>query len=275
MSKAYSVRRPFLAFLSGAVVGILGGLIGLGGAEFRLPILITLFALYPHRAVRFNLLVSFITLLFAAATRLGFQTGAELSAYADVACAMIAGGMVAALIGASQLARISGHRLMRIISALLLLIAALLLAEIALQDAVLPSIPDNTMLRAALGVVAGLGIGAVSSLLGVAGGEFIIPVLMFGFGADIKTAGTLSLIISLPIVAVGVLKHRRTGYYRSGDVLTYLVLPMGVGSIVGALAGGVLSGYFVPHGIKALLAIVLAVSSAKLWRTHKVRTGAP
>lgn len=275
MSKAYSVRRPFLAFMSGAVVGILGGLIGLGGAEFRLPILITLFALYPHRAVRFNLLVSFITLLFAAATRLGFQTGAELSAYADVACAMIAGGMIAALIGASKLARLSSDRLMRITSALLLLIAALLLAEVALQDAVLPSVPDNTMLRAALGVVAGLGIGAVSSLLGVAGGEFIIPVLMFGFGADIKTAGTLSLIISLPIVAAGVIKHRRTGYYRSADVLTYLVLPMGAGSIVGALAGGVLSAHFVPHGIKALLAIVLAVSSAKLWRTHKARTGAP
>lgn len=31
------------AFLGGAAIGALGGLIGLGGAEFRLPLLISLF----------------------------------------------------------------------------------------------------------------------------------------------------------------------------------------------------------------------------------------
>jgi len=39
-------------------------------------------------------------------------------------------------------------------------------------------------------------IGLVSSVLGVAGGELIVPTLVFGFGADIKTAGTASLLIS-------------------------------------------------------------------------------
>ena len=33
-----------LATLSAAVIAVLGGLIGLGGAEFRLPVLIGLFA---------------------------------------------------------------------------------------------------------------------------------------------------------------------------------------------------------------------------------------
>jgi hypothetical protein len=37
-------KRHGVAFLAGGVIGTLGGLIGLGGAEFRLPLLITLFA---------------------------------------------------------------------------------------------------------------------------------------------------------------------------------------------------------------------------------------
>jgi uncharacterized membrane protein YfcA len=47
----YPIRRPLAAFAAGAAIALLGGLIGLGGAEFRLPVLIAVFALYPHRAI--------------------------------------------------------------------------------------------------------------------------------------------------------------------------------------------------------------------------------
>ena len=60
--RVYAVRRPLAAFFAGAAVGLLGGLIGLGGAEFRLPLLIAVFGLYPQRAVRINLLISLATL---------------------------------------------------------------------------------------------------------------------------------------------------------------------------------------------------------------------
>ena len=121
-------------------------------------------------------------------------------------------------------------------------------------------------MRAGVGLVAGLFVGAVSSLLGVAGGEFIIPILIFIFGADIKTAGTLSLLISLPVVAVGVAKHRLTGHYRSREVMTYLVLPMSAGSVIGAIVGGFLSSATPTNALKIVLAVVLATSAFKLWR---------
>jgi|SRR5262245_18795993 len=57
--RLYPIRRPLAALLAGASVALLGGLIGLGGAEFRLPLLIAVFALYPHRAIRINLLITF------------------------------------------------------------------------------------------------------------------------------------------------------------------------------------------------------------------------
>ena len=60
--RLYSFRRPLAAFFAGAAVAVLGGLIGLGGAEFRLPLLIAVFERHPQRAVRINLLVSLPTL---------------------------------------------------------------------------------------------------------------------------------------------------------------------------------------------------------------------
>ena len=75
----------------------------------------------------------------------------------------------------------------------------------------------------------------------MAGGEFIIPILIFVFGADIKTAGTASVLISIPVVLTGVTRHWLTGHYRSQSMLAYLVLPMSIGSLIGAVIGG----YFV------------------------------
>ena len=59
------------------------------------------------------------------------------------------------------------------------------------------------------GVVAGLVIGVVASLLGVAGGELLIPTLVLLFGADIKLAGSLSLAVSLPTMLVGFARYSR------------------------------------------------------------------
>jgi uncharacterized protein len=76
-------------------------------------------------------------------------------------------------------------------------------------------------------------VGAVSSLLGVAGGELIIPILMFIFGADIRTAATASVLISTPVVLTGIARQWLAGTYRSRSMLSFLVLPMSLGSAEG------------------------------------------
>ena len=55
-----------LAFDAGAVIGVLGGMIGLGGAEFRLPLLIGVFGFVALAAVILPLLV---TLLLASSVK--------------------------------------------------------------------------------------------------------------------------------------------------------------------------------------------------------------
>ena len=66
------VDRPVMAFGWGAVIGTLGGLIGLGGAEFRLPVLIGLFRFAALEAIILNKAMS----LVVVASALPFRAGA-------------------------------------------------------------------------------------------------------------------------------------------------------------------------------------------------------
>ena len=90
------------------------------------------------------------------------------------------------------------------IAVMLVLIAGvLLLGHDATTGAALVTGPAQII----AGVVFGFGIGVVASLLGVAGGELLIPTLVLLFGADIKLAGSLSLAVSLPTMIVGFTRY--------------------------------------------------------------------
>lgn len=267
-ASSFHADRPVLAFACGAAVGVLGGLIGLGGAEFRLPLLIGLFALAAHQAVRVNLLVSFATVSAAVVARFGFSSFPDLVPLLPEIGAVTLGAVAAAWFGAGLLARLSKATLTRLIAGLLALVGAVLLAEAAFGLNAGDGLPRDGWLRPMVGVAAGLGIGLVSSLLGVAGGEFIIPTMMLAFGADVRTAGTASLLISLPTVAVGVLRFQVQGAYREPHVLRSLILPMALGSAAGAIIGAALLPFAPTAALKLALGLILGVSAYKLARKH-------
>jgi uncharacterized membrane protein YfcA len=246
-------------------VAILGGLIGLGGAEFRLPILIAVFALYPHRAVRINLLISLATLVMSAVSRLSFVHTTNVADYRVEIIGMLAGGITAAWFGAAYLSRIPKSRIMGVIAVLLLGTAGLLAIETMVSGIAWTLLDRDSIWRAPAAVIAGLVVGTISSLLGVAGGEFIIPMLIFAFGVDIRTAGTASVLIGIPVVVTGVVRHWATGHYRSQSMLVYLVLPMCIGSFAGAMIGGYLAAWAPTDALRLVLAAILGLSAVKLW----------
>lgn len=77
------------------------------------------------------------------------------------------------------------------------------------------------------------------------------------FGVDIKIAGTVSLLISLPTVLIGVSKHASNKMYNDKNDFPALILPMGIGSIIGAFAGAVLVFIVSSQAIKLLLGFLL------------------
>ena len=179
---------------------------------------------------------------------------------------MVAGVVSAAYLGTALVHRVSERLLEQVILVFLLLIGSALVVEAFLPQEVPGLLPDGTAIRVAAVTLFGLAVGLVSSLLGVAGGELIIPALVFGFGADIKTAGTASLLVSLPTVAVGVLRHRRLGAFEERRDLTATVAPMGAGSVVGAVAGGLMVGIVPAPALKLLLGVILIVSAVRIFR---------
>ena len=268
-AKTQEVRRsPVAALLYGAPIGLLGGLIGLGGAEFRLPVLAGVFRYPARRTVALNLAISLITVLSALLIRGGTLSLAPLLGLLPVVVAMIAGAVSAAYVGTALVHRVSERLLERAILVFLVVIGTALIVEAFLPQDVPELLPDVFWVRVVAAVVFGLGIGLVSSLLGVAGGELIIPTLVFAFGAGIKTAGTASLLISLPTVAVGVLRHRRLGAFSEREDLTRTVAPMGVGSVVGAVVGGLFVGVIPAAALKLVLGLILIVSTVRIFRGH-------
>jgi uncharacterized membrane protein YfcA len=266
MEKNGPRRSSRSALLYGVPIGLLGGLIGLGGAEFRLPILAGVFRYGARRAVALNLAISLITVVSALLIRAGTLSFAPLVALLPVAVAMTAGAVSAAYLVTALVHRVSEHLLERFIMIFLVAIGTALIVEAFLPREVPGLLPDELLVRLLAAVLFGLGIGLVSSLLGVAGGELIIPTLVFAFGADIKAAGTLSLLISLPTVAVGVVRHRKLGAFSDREDLKQTVVPMGAGSVVGAVLGGLLVGIVPADALKVLLGVILIWSAVRIFR---------
>ena len=264
-----ATRSPWQACAGGAAVGALGGLIGLGGAEFRLPLLLGWFGIRARRAVPLNLLVSLVTIVAALIGRALALDATALPAHLVEILTIGTGAMAAAWIGAGWLAGMSDHLLERIIAVVLLAMAVVLIAEGALPLAPAFDLTGDPAVRVAVGLACGVAIGLVSSLLGVAGGELIIPVLILLFGVDVKTAGTASLIISLPTVAAGLVRHWRRDAFDDPAPLREVAAPMALGSIVGASLGAALAGLVPAGALKLALGVVLGISALGLYRRSR------
>ena len=119
--------------------------------------------------------------------------------------------------------------------------------------ALVPAMPGWQIVA---GVALGLCIGTASTFLGVAGGELLIPTLILVFGADIHTAGSAVLFISIPTVCMGLFRYSRMGLLPGRSTLVRIGLPMGIESLVGAAAGGAFAGSTSAEVLKLLLGLM-------------------
>lgn len=266
-----TVRCPYFqkAFGWCVPIGGLGGLVGLGGGEFRLPVLMYAIGFDARSAVPLNLLVSLVTLAFSMLIRSRSVSTAAILPFLPEVLGLAAGGILSAFYGVRLVQKLTSRRLVQTISILLAGLGVLMLAEVVHPFGYAAILPDAASAHVAAGFTIGIGIGLVSSILGVAGGELLIPTLMFIFGADIKTAGSASILISLGVVLTGILRYWRLGAIPSGRGAQRLTAAMSVGSIVGALLGGLAVAYAPAGALKVLLGCVLLAAAAKTIASHR------
>jgi uncharacterized membrane protein YfcA len=262
-SASSSSRHRSSAFAGGAIIGALGGLIGLGGAEFRLPLLIGLFRFAALEAVILNKAMSLVVVATALPFRAGTVPFASIAANWPIVVNLLAGSLLGAWFGAGWATRLKSETLYKVIAALLVAMAIVLVFG---HDANVRHPLLTGMAQIIAGVAVGFLIGVVASLLGVAGGELLIPTLVLLFGADIKLAGSLSLAVSLPTMLVGFTRYSRDQSFSVLGRNKAFLLIMAGGSIVGTFIGGLLLDV-VPNGVLLpALAIILLISAVKVWR---------
>ncbi len=268
-SSALANGTKTLALGSGAAVGVLGGLIGLGGGEFRLPILTAIFGYAVRQAVPLNLVISLVTLVAALAIRSQTLSLSAVAPHVVEVMALGIGGILGARWSAQLLTRLSDHRLEQAVAVLLAAVGALLIAEACLPGEPAALVSGNAASLIVSGVALGIAIGMVAALLGVAGGELLIPTLMLIYGADIRSAGTASLMISIVTMLSGVWRYHRLDALPDKRSLQTVAVPMGLGSIIGAIVGGLLVGLLPIAGLKVVLgSVLIAAASKPLWRTR-------
>ena len=176
---------------------------------------------------------------------------------------LLAGSLLGAWFGAGWATRLSSKSLYRVIAVLLVVIAAVLLFG---HNAATTGAIFRGLTQVVVGVIAGFAIGVVASLLGVAGGELLIPTLILLFGVDIKLAGSLSLAVSLPTMIVGFARYSQDQSFSVLRNNRRFVLLMAVGSIVGSVIGGQLLSVIPAAVLIPLLVAILLASAVKIWR---------
>lgn len=255
--------RP-AAFGGGAVIGALGGLIGLGEAEFRLPLLIGLFGFLALQAVILNKAMSLAVVITALPARLVAVPLSVLAPHWPVIVNLLVGSLVGAWAGASWATRLRSATLHKVLAALLVLMAAALVWTHVTPSSQSLELPAPVL--AVVGIVAGFAIGAVAAVMGVAGGELLIPTIVLLYGIDIKIAGSLSLAVSLPTMLVAFTRYSRDQAFTVLRGNSLFVIAMTAGSIAGTLAGALLLGVIPNLILIPTLALLLLLSAIKLWR---------
>lgn len=213
-----------LGGVSGSVVGMTLGLFGGGGSILAVPLMMYLVGVpSPHVAIG--------TSAFAVAANAGTNL-IDHARRGNVRwrCAGLfsAAGVVGALVGSTIGKAIDGQKLLLLFSALMLVIAGVMLRR---RRAVQSAFADCTLKSAPRVMGAGAGAGAFAGFFGIGGGFLIVPGLIACTGMPLLTAIGSSLVA---VTAFGL--TTTLSYALSG----YVDWPLAAIFMAGGLLGGVL-----------------------------------
>lgn len=191
-----------------------------------------------------------------------FQLGLLNVHSVNIALIMSATSIIGAYIGALLTDKIPEKPLKRLLAVFLIIIGLKIGLEPFIEIPVAFNLTLGFVEEALITALIGLAIGVVSGTLGVAGGEFRIPALIYIFSLDIVAAGTASLLVAIPTVASGFLKHQNMGHMNRNA--TIIALVMGVGSVIGAFLGASYAGVVEKDILKMLLGAILVLATVRM-----------
>ncbi len=247
-------RSDLVAGIAAFPIGVVAGVTGVGGGEYRAPVLLGLL-----RNVRWTIAANLL-----AGALIGLSTATLRGAFSEplgtllLAAAMVVASMPGAYFGA-VVARRTPSKWLKLLLAGILVATAL---RLLLFESPVPGPFSFGPAQAALGLLIGFGIGVISGLLGVAGGEYRIPALILIFGLPAIAAGTISSLVSVPQQVVGFLKHRQMGQ-ATRKTLRLAVIMGGVG-IAGVGLGVALLHRTTDATVTRVLAFLMLLAAGRI-----------
>lgn len=235
--------------LIGAIIGMVGG----GGAVLAVPVLVYAVGLDVHEATTVSL----------AVVAAGATTGAIGQARRGMVCWTSAAWFAASAAAGSVLGTIAngavgGATLLLLFSGVMLLAARATWQRAGVPACAAAGCPEA---RAAILVPVGLGVGALTGLVGVGGGFVVVPALALGLSFGMREAMATSMVIVAIVSLSGLSAHLAAG----NSIDLPITLAMGAATIGGALAGprlaAGLSTQLLGRGF-ALLVVVVALGVA-------------
>jgi uncharacterized membrane protein YfcA len=236
----------------GFAVGAFGTIIGAGGGFILTPILLLL---YPHESAQTLTAISLAAVFFNAASgsvayarqhRIDYRSGGAFAA------ATIPG----AVGGAFVVGVVSRRAFDGIMGAVLALLALWLIAG---GRWTLPP-PEHRIRRGAL---YSLGVGFVSSFLGIGGGVIHVPLLVRALGFPVHVATATSHFVLAIMAGAGTLTHIGLGSFAHHHGVRRTAA-LSVGVVGGAQLGAHVSTRFHGKAITAMLAVALLALAARL-----------
>ncbi|MBU1176014.1 MAG: sulfite exporter TauE/SafE family protein [Alphaproteobacteria bacterium] len=250
-----------LAPLSGALVGLVLGLIGGGGSILAVPLLVYVVGVTPtHVALGTSALAVALTALVnliphARAGRVKWQ------------CALVftVSGMIGAWAGSSVAKVVDGQQLLVLFGLLMLVIGGTMLfgragggnAEIRLSSATASRLLPRL-------IPIGFGVGVLSGFFSIGGGFLIVPGLMLATGMPLAFAGATSLVAVFAFGAT-----TATNYAISGlvdwQLAALFILGGAIGGGIGVFVGRWMSGH--KNALRYVFsAVVISVGIWIVWR---------
>jgi uncharacterized protein len=272
-----SLLHPFTAETAGLLVavglgvGAFGTLIGAGGGFILTPILLLL---YPHDSAKTLTAISLAAVFFNAlsgTTAYARQKRIDYRSGTLFALATLPGAIGGALV----VGHVSRHVFDAITGGVLALLAAWLLAgerwplplpQQHLTDRV---VVDRSGTRyeysvpVRLGVLYSLGVGFLSSFLGIGGGVIHVPLLVRALGFPMHLATATSHFVLAIMAGAGTITHVATGSFAHGHGWRRTAA-LSVGVVAGAQLGAHVSLRLRGAAIQWLLAAALIALAVRL-----------
>ena len=230
----------FVLLVIGFGASALGGMLGMAGGIFVVPLL-TIACGYPIRVAIAASLVSVIACSSAGAAhylRAGL-TNLRLAVILESATAL------GAVTGVAVMGIIPVAALFALFAAILILSAQQMLArrrEVATEK------PER--LRLALGLMYGAGL--ISSLLGIGSGVLKIPAMDTALRLPLKVSSATSNLM------IGVTASASAGaYFLRGAILPEVAAPVAIGSVLGAIVGARFLIALASERLRILFVVVL------------------